>query len=112
MDILEINADIYCMSAKLAIDMQGDLLMARIRMMADDMRKQNQQLMQYNTFIEKIVDWTKESIVAEGWSITDEDGISWFIALYAKAYSIIRPEYSFDRIFKDAFKLYYQKTLF
>lgn len=112
MDYLEMNATIYCISAKRAIDMQEESLMYRIRSMANDMSRQNQQFMPYDTFINKVVDWTEESIVAEGWSKTDVDGISWFIALYAKAYSIIKPEYSFDQIFKDAFKFYYQKTPF
>ena len=112
MDYLEMNAAIYCISAKRAISIQGESLMDRIRMIANDMRRQNQQFMSYDTFVEKVVDWTEESIVSEGWSLTEVDGISWFIALYAKAYSIIKPEYSFDQIFKDAFKLYYQKTPF
>lgn len=112
MDYLEMNAAIYCISAKRAISMQGESLMDRIRMIANDMHRQNHQFMPYDAFIGKIVDWTKESIVSEGWSLTEVDGISWFIALYAKAYSIVKSEYGFDQIFKDAFKLYYQKTPF
>lgn len=106
------NATIYCISAKRAIDMQGESLMSRIRSMANDMSRQNQQFMPYDIFISKVVDWTEEYIVAEGWSKTDVDGISWFIALYAKAYSLIKPENSFDKVFKDAFKCYYKKIPF
>lgn len=112
MDFLEMNATIYCISAKRAITVQGESLMDKIRMMANDMRRQNQQSASYDTFISVIVDWTRESIINEGWSLTEVNGISWFIALYAKAYSLIKPEYSFDQIFKDAFKLYYHKTPF
>ena len=112
MNNLETNVAIFCASAKQAIKMQGKPLMDRIQLMANDMHEQNQHTIPYNTFIKMIVNWTKECITNEGWSLTDVDGISWFIALFAKAYSIIKPEYNFDRIFKDAFKLYYQETPF
>lgn len=112
MDILDINAEIYCMSAKHTIKVQEKQLQERLKWMTDEMLRKKQCDMPYDDFIANIVNRTKESIMEEGWSLTDVNGISWFISLYACAYFLIKPECSFDKIFIDAFKCYHHEIPF
>lgn len=112
MEILDINAEIYCTSALNAIKIQGKPLQVRLEGMANEMLRKEQDEMPYDGFIANAVKWTKEAIVKEGWSLTDVNGISWFISLYAGAYVLIKHGVSFRQIFKDIFKLYYNETPF
>ena len=112
MDILDINAENYCTSALNAIKVQGKPLQDRLEWMANEMLRKKQDKMPYDEFIVSAVRWTREAIVKEGWSLTDANGISWFVSLYAGAYSSIKPGCSFRQIFKDIFKSYYSETRF
>ena len=64
MDYMEMNAGIYCTSAKVAINKQKSV-MDNIQIIANNMRRQNQHLASYDVMISHIVDWAKEDIINE-----------------------------------------------
>ena len=52
----------------------------------------------------------KQAVRANGWNIQDEDGVSWWIGLYAQSYirAMNNNEHSFDEIFKTVFIKYFE----
>lgn len=105
---LESEALIYCISAQVAITSQGEALQKRIKLMANDLYSSGDLSFSYDRQIQKIVEKTKKDILDEGWDIADKQGVSWFIGLYAQAYSIADSTKDFKQIFQDAFKKYFQ----
>lgn len=107
---LEREAEIYCTSTKVALKSQGKSIELQIADMANNLITMGAINLPYPTILQFMVTWTEQAIRANGWSIQDEDGASWWIGLYAQSYiqAINNNEHSFDEIFKTVFIKYFE----
>ncbi len=108
---VEKEADIYCTSVKVSIkQQQGEELEKVINETASQMLIDNWEDAPRIKVILSIVSFVENDMKAEGWSLTDEDGIAWFMGLYCKSYirSLRRRQESFDELFKECFIEYFR----
>lgn len=108
---IETEAQIYLRSAQLALSQTSENTKKIIRDTAQEFKDNGFNLEPYDEMIIKIVEWTKENTKSQGWSLTDEDGVSWFLGLWSKAYelSLESSRFTFSKIFKDAFIKYFSQ---
>ena len=89
---------------------QGEQLDIVINQTAEQMRIDNWEGADREKVIKTIVSFVEENVKSEGWSLIDEDGVSWFLGIYCKAFvrSLRYRQESFDAIFKQCFKEYFK----
>lgn len=104
------EADIYCTSAKIAMNSQADTIDETINEFSKELNQLGWEELTYTQLISTIVHVTEEKVIESEWSITDEDGVAWILGILCRAYlkSLRTKTESFDKIFKDCFKLYFQ----
>ena len=60
----------------------------------------------------RIVEWVESAVIQSGWSLIDEDGVTWWIGLFIRAYlRVADGEYKhskYDNIFKQVFIEYFK----
>lgn len=99
------EAVIYCISATKAINETSDKQKYAIEEQAQYFIDTEFNKESYDYAISKIVEWSQEFSIKQGWSIEDEEGMSWFLGLFNKAYEIRlgNNHIPFNKIFKDSF---------
>lgn len=107
---IEKEAEIYCTSAKVALKSQEKSIGPQIADMANNLIVNGVVDFPYSTILQFMVTWTEQAVRANGWNIQDEDGVSWWIGLYAQSYirAMNNNEHSFDEIFKAVFVKYFE----
>lgn len=107
---IEKEAEIYCTSAKVALKSQEKSIGPQIADMANNLIVNGVVDFPYSTILQFMVTWTEQAVRANGWNIQDEDGVSWWIGLYAQSYiqTMNNNEHSFDEIFKAVFVKYFE----
>lgn len=105
------NAEIYCVSSKVAITKQPPSFHQTILESIEICK--NQSLFQNKSFsdlINYIVDTTKKNITEEHWNPNEMDGVGWYIGVNTLIVTLSRFDYnnSYDDLFKAAFNLYFQ----
>lgn len=104
------EADIYCASTQISMRNQQEYVEQVVNEISADLIKRDIESLPYNQVVLLINMWAKDYVIQSGWSVTDEDGVSWFLGLFCKSYvrclknSIV----PFDKIFKDCFKGYFR----
>ena len=107
---IEREAEIYCTSAKVALRSQEKSIEPQIADMANNLIVKGVLNFSYSTILQFMVTWTEQAVRANGWNIQDEDGVSWWIGLYAQSYILAmnKNEHSFEEIFKTVFVKYFE----
>ena len=107
---IEREAEIYCTSAKVALRSQEKSIEPQIADMANNLIVKGVLNLSYSTILQLMVTWTEQAVRANGWNIQDEDGVSWWIGLYAQSYirAMNNNEHSFEEIFKTVFVKYFE----
>ncbi len=107
---IEKEAEIYCTSTKVALKSQERNIEPQIAGMANNLIVKGVVNFPYSTILQFMVTWTEQAVRANGWNIQDEDGVSWWIGLYAQSYirAMNNNEHSFDEIFKAVFIKYFK----
>lgn len=104
------EADIYCASTQISMRNQQEYVEQVVSEISTDFINRDIESQPYNQVVSLINKWTEDYVIQSGWSVTDEDGVSWFLGLFCKSYvrclknSIV----PFDKIFKDCFKGYFR----
>lgn len=108
--LLDLDADIYCRATYQSVVQHASP--ARITSMAMDLLRQGCEEWSLNALTSNMVEWVKKDVTASGWELTDKDGVSWWIGLYAMAYTKTRTDnlHPFDEIFKNAYILYFKQN--
>ena len=107
---IEKEAEIYCISTKIALSKQVDEIESEIIEMADNLVAMDAVNLPYSTILQFMVTWTEQAVKSVGWNVFDEDGVSWWIGLFTKSYIRAKNDnsYSFDEIFKAVFIKYFK----
>ena len=105
------EADIYCTSVKLSMKSQGVELDNTLNLIAEQMLNEGWEDAPRATIITTILRFVEDHVIESGWSLTDEDGVAWFIGLYCKSFvrSLRHRQESFDDLFKECFIAYFRK---
>lgn len=108
---IENEAEIYCTSSKIGLNSQAQFVEEASSAFATEMRDNDIAHMSFEQVVSYIVNKSREACDMNGWPMTDEDGISWFIGLYTKAYIkalgiMARP---YEIVFKACFKHHFSE---
>lgn len=104
------EAEIYCTSAKVSIKkQQGEDLEKVLNEISTHMLLNNWEDAPRTKVVNTIVGMVENDVKVEGWSLTDEDGVAWFMGLYCKSFirSLRKRQESFDDLFKECFIDYF-----
>ncbi|MGN0006804.1 MAG: hypothetical protein ACI35T_01765 [Alistipes sp.] len=59
-----------------------------------------------------ILNWVESAVIKSGWSLTDEDGVTWWIGLFLREYLRVADSkhyhLKYDVVFKDLFIKYFE----
>ncbi|MBP3482808.1 MAG: hypothetical protein J6K28_05390 [Alistipes sp.] len=107
---IEKEAEIYCTSTKVALAKQAKEIESQIAEMASNLAAMGTINLPYSTILQLMVTWTEQAVKTVGWDINNEDGVSWWIGLFAKSYIQAKNDdtLSFDKIFKTVFTSYFK----
>jgi len=100
---------IYCFSTKKALALQHDQLVPRIASLAQTLRMQHISSLPYNQVIERLTDFVTADMRMETYNPYDQESLSWFTGLWAKAYEEALNGigfHSFDEVFTKIYKTY------
>lgn len=108
---IEKEAEIYCSSSKIGLSSQEQFVEEASSAFASEMKDNDVVHMSFDEVVDYIVGKAREACDMNGWSMTDEDGIAWFVGLYTKAYLkalgiMARP---YDIVFKACFKKHFSQ---
>lgn len=109
---IEKEAEIYCSSVKITIKKkQSDDLEEQLNQMADEMCSKGWESLPRSMVVASLVRNVEEEVSSMGWSLTDEDGVSWFLGLLCKSFvrSMRFRQESFDKLFTECFIAYFTK---
>ena len=104
------KADIYCASALISMRNQQEYVEQVVSEISTDFINRDIESLPYNQVVSIINKRAEDCVLRNGWSIIDEDGVSWFLGLLCKSYVRILKKniVPFDKIFKDCFKEYFR----
>lgn len=107
---IEKEAEIYCTSTKIALSQQTAEVESQISEIAAELEYSSTINMPYETLVNEMVSWTEVAVQSSGWNLRDEDGVSWWIGIFAKSYIRAKNKstHSFDEIFRDVFVRYFK----
>lgn len=108
---LDAEAAIYCQSSKTGLNMQLGYVNNFVSQMSVAMRNDGMLDLSYRDLVEKICDLVEVFSTKQGWTLTDEDGASWFIGLLSKTYLALpgNKATTYDSLFVDCFKCYFSR---
>lgn len=108
---IEKESEIYCTAAKVSIkNHQGATLENILNNISSLMISEKWEDKPRTEVIHFIVNYVESSVKMEGWSLTDEDGVAWYMGVYCKSFirSLRRRQESFDELFKECFVEYFK----
>lgn len=106
---IEKEAQIYCISTKIALSRQSSVIESEITDMANNLIAMGAVSLPYSTIVQCMITWVEQAVETAGWNIRDEDSVSWWIGLFAKSYIQAKNDNTlvFDDIFKAVFIRYF-----
>lgn len=108
---LDKEAEIYCTSSKIGLSSQASFVEEASTAFAKEMRDANIAHMSFDGVVNYIVEKAREACRMNGWAMTDEQGIAWFIGLFTKGYikavGIMAKPY--ETVFKVCFKKHFSE---
>lgn len=108
---IDIEAEIYCRSSKIGLVSQADFVEEASTAFAKEMRDADITHMSFDRVVSYIVGKAREACRMNGWSMTNEEGISWFIGMFTKGYikavGIMAKPY--ETVFKACFKQHFSE---
>lgn len=105
------EAEIYRISSAVAIKNKGNevipVLNNMTKLLVANAITENSP---YSSVINKICSLVEEDVKSYNWDVCDEDGVSFIMGLYCKAYirSLRKSIRTYDIMFKDCFKEYFR----
>ena len=106
---IEKEAEIYCNSAKFALERQAKDTEYQITQMADNLKCHGIAHLPYTEILDLMVFWTEDAVRKSGWDSRDEDGVAWMIGLFTKSYiKASGTTRSFEEIFQQIFIKYFR----
>ena len=80
------DAEIYFISFRMSASKQGESIQYRMNYMAQQLSSSTIVHLPYYKAVDQILEYVRRDIIDEGWSLSDIDGVTWFLGLYATAY--------------------------
>ena len=107
---IEKEAEIYCLSTKVALAKQAKEIEPQIVEMSNNLVAMGTINLPYSTILQLMVTWVEQAVKTVEWNINNEDDVSWWIGLFAKSYIQAKNDdpLSFDEIFKTVFISYFK----